>query len=122
MLIRQLKKIDELELKNFFTGLGEATLYNWNRFGDVRNKKKAVKIAHQQIQEPLKEEKGFVAINDLGEIMGYGYLRYFPEKKQKKYTTSLGIVVRDRFQAQGIGTKLVNYMLEDARKSGMKKV
>ena len=122
MKIRELKQTDKKELKEFFLGLSKEYIYHWNRFGDVRNEKVAERVANEQVNKPLKQEKGFVAVSDREKIMGYSFLSFFQEKKQKRYTTSLGIVVGDRLQGKGIGSALPAYMLKSAKKGKMKKI
>jgi ribosomal protein S18 acetylase RimI-like enzyme len=74
------------------------------------------------VVKPTEQEKGFLAVDKQGQVMGYGFLRYFPEKKEKRYTTSLGIVVSDKFQGQGVGKALMDYMIGEAKKQNMKKI
>jgi ribosomal protein S18 acetylase RimI-like enzyme len=118
-MIRELRKTDNL--KEFFLSLSKESVYYWNRFGDVRDERIAEKAANEQLNKPIQEEKGFVVL-DNGEIIGYGFLRYFPDKKQKRYTVSLGIVVSDKSQGKGIGKNLMDYMIEQAKKDSIKKI
>jgi ribosomal protein S18 acetylase RimI-like enzyme len=108
-------------LQDFFLRLKPATYEFWNRFGILSDEKKALEVSETQVNLPKEQEIGFIAI-DNGLIKGYSFLRFFPEKKIKRFTNSLGIVVDDEFQNQGIGKKLMNEMIFFSKTNGYKKV
>ena len=120
-LFRSLKKEDKGALVDFFISLGPKTLYLWNRFGNRFPRRHARHVAAVQTAKPLREEQGFVVIAD-GKIVGYCYLRFFPDKPQKKGTVSLGMVVRDAFQGCGVGTLMMKRMIDWSQKKKMRKI
>lgn len=122
MIIRQIKKSDEKKLCDFLLKLSRETLYNWNRFGTKITKKNAAKISREQANKPIREEKGFVTTNENGDILGYGFLRYFPDKKQKIFNASLGMAIADDFQGQGLGKKLIKHLIDFSVKKKTKKI
>jgi len=122
MIIREIEKKDETKLCDFLTKLSQKTLHNWNRFGTEIGKKVAEKISKEQVRKSKKKEKGFIAVGKGGEITGYGFLRYFPEKNQKRFNISLGIVVADNFQGKGVGRALMNYLIKHSIKEKIKKI
>lgn len=119
--IRILKRSDKDKLKDFLLSLSENTLLNWNRFGYKISELKAKEIACEQVNLSSKKELGFVSIfND--KIVGYGYLRFFTDKPQKKYTTSLGIIISNKYQCMGLGTTMMEHLIKIAKKLEMKKI
>ncbi|GEM_PF-2603358 len=122
MIIREIEKKDEIKLRDFLTKLSQKTLHNWNRFGTEIGKKAAENVSKEQARKSKKEERGFIAIGEGGEIIGYGFLRYFPEKNQKRFNVSLGIVVADDFQGKGVGRALMNYLVKHSVKEKTKKI
>ena len=121
MNIRELKRTDKKLLREFLLSLSPTTLLFWNRFGTKINRKKAEKIAKQQMLMDKKKERGFVAVIN-NKVVGYAYLRFFPDKPQKKFTASLGIVVSDKYQGMGIGKKLMEHLINFSKKIGLKKI
>lgn len=119
--LRQLSPQDEHALAIFLESLKPKTLHLWNRFGTRISIEAAHKIAAGQVRKSVDQEKGFIAIVR-NEIVGYSYLRFFPEKPQKKGTASLGLVVQDDFQGMGIGSKLMMAMIEYAKDKKMIKI
>lgn len=119
--IRNLSNSDISELTDFFLKLKAPTYYYWNRFGELYEESKARKTAEIQCNIKPADEIGWV-YNEDNIIMGYAYLRFFPDKEIKKYTTSLGIVVADEYQNKGIGKKLMNELLDYSKQNNYKKV
>ena len=119
--IRALQKEDQSKLAEFFKNLSAVSLRMMNRFGEDLDEEKSVEIAREQVEKDEREELGFVAEAE-GQITGYGFLRFFPGKPQKKTTCSLGVIVSDDFQGQGLGMKLMDAMIEKAKALGMKKI
>ncbi len=120
-VLRTLKKKDQAALAEFFLSLKPSTLFLWNRFGNRFSSALASQVASAQVKKALREEQGFV-VYDGERLTGYCYLRFFPEKPQKKGTVSLGMVVRDGYQGRGIGTMMMRAMISFARRKNMKKI
>lgn len=121
VILRDFKKSDAPALSDFFMTLGRETLFFWNRFGTSFEPARARKVADAQAAIPVKQEKGFVAC-DGNKIVGYCYLRFFPDKPQKAGTASLGMVVADRYQNRGIGRRMMKTMIDYCRLKRMKKI
>lgn len=119
--LRFLKKKDQAALAGFFLSLKPPTLRLWNRFGNRFTPVSAFRVAAVQVNKPLREEQGFV-VYDGERIIGYCYLRFFPEKPQKKGTASLGMVVGDGYQGCGIGTRMMKAMIDFSLRRKMKKI
>ena len=122
MQIKELKNTDAISLSRFFSELDDDVYKKWNRLGFRVKDIDARKAAEKQCSIPEKEEKGFVAVAENGEIIGYSYLRLFPEKPVKKHVASLGIVISQKHHSKGIGRKLMQYMHEWAERNGIKKI
>ncbi len=121
VILRDFKKNDAEALSDFFLTLGPRTLFFWNRFGTRFDPAHARKVAHAQAAIPVKQEKGFVACAG-NKIVGYCYLRFFPDKPQKRGTASLGMVVSDRHQNRGIGRRMMKIMIDYCRRKKMQKI
>lgn len=121
IVIKMLEPSDEDRLARFFCSLDDEIFINWNRFGKINEEKLAIQVAKKQVSLPLTREVGFVALKE-SVIVGYGYLRFFPEKPQKRYTASLGIVIQTAFQKRGIGSKLLYTLIDYATKRNLKKI
>ena len=119
--IRFLKPADEKALAPFFLSLKSKTLYRWNRFGTRFTRAHAQDVARSQVRKPVEEEQGFVAYHGTT-LAGYSYLRFFPDKPQKRGTASLGIVIGDRFQNQGLGRRMMLEMEKYCRTRKFKKI
>lgn len=121
MSIRLLNKSDVEKLSEFFLKLKPETYYYWNRLGDLSQKNIALDVARKQVNIETKDEIGFVYEED-NVIKGYSYLRFFSDKEIKKYTTSLGVVIADEYQNNGIGKKLMYFMIDWAKNNNFKKI
>jgi RimJ/RimL family protein N-acetyltransferase len=120
MNIRQLDKKDSAELAIFLNSLDEESLKLMNRFGRL-TKESAKKIGAEQANLDPKKETGYI-VEEGKKMIGYGFLRFFPEKKQKITTCSLGIVISKLQRGKGIGKALMKFMINDAKSLGMKKI
>ncbi len=112
--VRFINPSDEKPLADFLLALKSKTLYHWNRFGNSFTPKSAAKVASAQISKNVSEEQGFV-IYDGSRLIGYCYLRFFPDKPQKSGTASLGMVVRDGYQSRGVGKRMMEAMINYCR-------
>ena len=119
--LRELVRKDQEALARFLSSLKPQTLYFWNRFGNHLSRARAQAVARQQVTKSLREEKGFVVYADK-KLVGYSFLRFFPEKPQKKRTTNLGMVVREGFQNRGIGKQMVKAMIQYCKKKNIQKI
>jgi ribosomal protein S18 acetylase RimI-like enzyme len=63
---------------------------------------------------------GYVLL-DGNTILGLGHLDFFP-KKEKRHVVRLGIVIHQRCQGRGLGRRLLDSMIEDATRMGIKKI
>lgn len=121
IIVRDLKSADRNLLTPFLLTLKPRTLHYWNRFGTKFDVAHAAHVSQGQISKNVREEKGFVACVN-GEVVGYSYLRFFPDKPQKSGTASLGMVVRDDYQGKGVGTQLMKSMIDYCKKKRLKKI
>lgn len=70
---------------------------------------------------------GFIAINNEGQPIGSITARYFNENNKgfgyiDQDTPELGMAILSEFRGKGIGTALLNQLLEEAKKKGIKKL
>jgi RimJ/RimL family protein N-acetyltransferase len=122
MRIRELRRKDTKGLTEFFRRLSPEIFVFWNRLGFsvrelMRNNMAEIICA----LEPRKE-RGFICLDNNKKVIGYSHLRFFPEKKTKRQSASLGIVVLEEFQNRGIGTKMMRYMHSWAKQKGITKI
>lgn len=106
--IRKLRKTDFEKLYEFFLSLSERTKYFFHPHPFDR------KTAEKLCKEKDKNTERFIAIID-EKIVGYGFLwnlnTDFP---------SLGICIRDGFQGKGIGKRLMEYLINFAKRKNKK--
>jgi len=130
---RAIDSKDTKELAYFFGSLSDESLEWQNHFGKANDLSLAQHLAENLTANPVWQ-KGFVASGPYGVshhgfnatvresvIVAYGWLD-LGQKETQKYTCSLGIVVTDTYQNKGIGTQLTKFMIEEARKLGMRKI
>ncbi len=115
VLLRPVKISDEPLLKDFFYSLSDKSLYR--RFISARTD-----MPHERLQEfviidytmkivilAVKEHEG----NE--EILGLGQY----EITEGTRTAEVALVVKDEYQRQGIGTELLSYLTQLAKKQGL---
>ncbi|SET94176.1 GNAT family N-acetyltransferase [Paenibacillus sp. NFR01] len=72
-------------------------------------------------------DRGYIAVNDLGDSLGSITLRYF-NKDNKGYgyvndeTPELGMAIRAEHRGRGIGTELLKTLLEQAKIEGINSI
>jgi len=115
ILLRPVKISDEPLLKDFFYSLSDNSLFN--RFISQRKD-----MPHERLQEfvIIDYSKGMaiVATTRQGEkevIVGGG--QYW--KNKATHTADIALVVRDKYQNQGIGTELLSYLIYLAKRRGL---
>ena len=121
LVIRKLTPEDINILAFFFSSLSEKTLRNWNHYG-LNLHKKAYEVALKICKE-LDETKKLHLIGVINDIpVAYGFLEFFPEKPFKADNCKLGLVVADKFQGKGIGSKMLKELINQARLRKMRKI
>lgn len=116
----KIKTPSEEDLYNFFLALNDEVLFNFTPFGKVNSLDIAKKVAETELAKPLKQQKNFGLY--LGSLLiGYGFLRFF-EKYEKRYTCTLGIVVRPDYMNKGYGKKLLQKMILWAKTHKFRKI
>ncbi len=109
--IRQIKVDDYVELISLFTEF--ATF--------EKLPKKMINSVDKMIAEQ-EYFNGFVALNDLGEIVGYAtyFFAYYTWVGKSLYMDDL--YVKAKFRGHGIGTKLINEVIKYAKTTNCHKV
>lgn len=64
----------------------------------------------------------FVAVNEQGEVVGFAFLKVEKRLLKGGCLAELGICIRDDYQGRGLGSKLMEYLIADARKRGIKRI
>jgi acyl-CoA hydrolase/RimJ/RimL family protein N-acetyltransferase len=115
LLLRPVKMSDEPLLKEFFYSLSDQTIYR--RFISARTD-----MPHERLQEfciiDYKKELVILAIEHRHEkevVVGIG--QYAINKGA--HTAEVAFVVRDAYQNRGIGTVLLQYLTEIAKRRGL---
>lgn len=117
LLLRPVRIDDEPLLKDFFYSLSDKTMYR--RFASARRD-----MPHERLQD-------FVAIDYTKEMVVLAVLQE-PERQETvvglgQYSldpaemfANVALVVRDDYQGRGVGTQLLQYLTELARKRGLR--
>ncbi len=115
VLFRPVKISDEPLLKDFFYSLSDKSLYR--RFVSTRQD-----MPHDRLQELVvidyTKEMVILAMLETGEketLAGIGQYSI----NQDGYTAEVAFVVRDEYQNRGIGTELLNYLTQLAKRHGL---
>jgi len=113
---RPVKISDEPLIKDFFYLLSDRSMYN--RFMSARRD-----MPHEDLQSyfvVINYTKGMVILavreqEGVEQIVGMGQYQIIDDS----LTAEISIVVRDEFQSKGIGTELLTYITQVARKQGL---
>lgn len=115
MLLRPVKISDEPLLKDFFYSLTDKSLYR--RFSSTRTD-----MPHERLQEfvviDYTKEMVVLAVKEnegKEDILGLGQYAI----NEGTRTAEVALVVKDEYQRQGIGTELLNYLTQLAKKQGL---
>ncbi|MDD5748991.1 MAG: GNAT family N-acetyltransferase [Actinomycetota bacterium] len=115
IFLRPVKISDEPELKDFFYSLSDNSLHT--RFISYRKD-----MPHERLQEfaviDYTKEMIILAVIKDGEkeeIVGLGQYTI----NEGEHTADVGFVVKDEFQNRGIGTELLSYLTQLAKRQGL---
>ncbi|MFX1465699.1 MAG: GNAT family N-acetyltransferase [Promethearchaeota archaeon] len=116
VLLRPVKISDEPLLKDFFYSLSDKSLYR--RFSSARTD-----MPHERLQEfviiDYTKEMVILAVKEheeqREEILGLGQYGI----NEGTRTAEVALVVKDNFQGKGIGTELLTYITQLAKKQGL---
>jgi GNAT superfamily N-acetyltransferase len=117
IFLRPVKITDESMLKDFFYDLSEDSMYM--RFFSARKD-----MPHKRLQDFVAvdyskkmEILAVIAEKDMEKetIIGLGQYELNPDK----YMAEVALVVRDKFQGQGVGKELLRYLAYLARRQGL---
>jgi len=115
LMLRAVKISDEPLLKNFFYSLSDQSIYR--RFMSQRKD-----MPHERLQDfviiDYTNEMVILAVRQDGEteeVVGLGQYGIHPNS----HTAEVALVVRDSYQSKGVGTALLSYLTELAKKEGL---
>ena len=118
ILFRPIKPEDEpLWLEMFQSFSEEAIRYRF--FQTLKETPHEVRVRYCNID--YDREIAIVPIikeNNIPKILGVGRLTFEPDGK----TGEIAFIIRDKWQGQGLGAKLVDYVIEIAAEKGIKKI
>ena len=109
ILLRPLVPGDEAALLRFYRGLSEKAIafYSLYLFLDLRQMHAVTAANRRGVQQD------WVLLNAAAQIVGHGFLadsaRPFP---------ALGICIADAYQGQGLGRRMMDFIVEQARSAG----
>lgn len=115
---------DWMDLRWFFHTISHETLMSYGRFSEEERIFETMDCC-KEICDGLKArtEIGFAYFAEEGNYpIGYLHFNLSNKWSRKGYQASLGIVVHDSYQHQGIGSTLLKYGLEQMRELGYKKI
>lgn len=115
LLLRPVKISDEPLLKDFFYSLSDTSLYR--RFMNPRQD-----MPHERLQEYVvidytREMVILACIEDAARPEVVGMAEYYLE--EDGLTANVAFAVRDQYQNRGIGTELLAYLTQIARRQGL---
>ena len=115
LMLRAVKISDEPLLKDFFYSLSDQSIYR--RFMSQRKD-----MPHERLQDfviiDYTNEMVILAVKQDGEVeevVGVGQYGIHPNS----HTAEVALVVRDSHQSKGVGTALLSYLTELAKKEGL---
>ena len=115
LFLRPAKITDESLLKDFFYDLSEASLYK--RFFSVRTD-----MPHKRLQDFVAvdyskkmEILATIMENEKEIVIGLGQY----ELNSDMHSAEVALVVRDKFQGQGVGRELLSYLIYLAKRQGL---
>lgn len=115
MIIRQIKSGDENALVEFYNGLSESSKRTFRPIG-VTTTSDVCKNIIQDNSPEIGKKFDLVALHDT-QIIGWGFLWNIQSGEP-----TFGLGVADDFQGQGLGSKLMDSVMEVARERRLKKV
>jgi RimJ/RimL family protein N-acetyltransferase len=114
---RPIKSEDAPSLRDFWNSLDEQTKYTYTHFNGL-----TAESIVSAILLRIDSAAGYdYAMWDDDRIVGYGHLDRF-EKPEKAHVVKLGIVLAPKHQGRGYGKKLMDYMIDSARKHKIEKI
>ncbi|MFH0818093.1 MAG: GNAT family N-acetyltransferase [Candidatus Micrarchaeota archaeon] len=115
ILLRPVKISDEPLLKDLFYSLSDNSMYK--RFMSVRKD-----MPHERLQEfvviDYTKETVMLAVlekDEIEEVVGVGQYGI----NENSHTAEVAVVIRDDFQGKGVGTELLSYLTQLAKKQGL---
>ena len=119
MKIVKLSKNHHSALEEFLGELDTRATYDYTHFGYRVNDPS--KTANKIYDEVAKGASVGYVILDKKKIVGFGHLDLF-SKKEKRHVVKLGIILHQRYQGRGLGRRLLDSMIADARRMGIEKI
>lgn len=120
-MIKKLQPEEKEKFIDFLLSLSRNTLKLWTKFGNIKNRRMAERIANELVNMSEDDSTNFIYLKNK-EIVSYAYLKYFPNKPFKKFNAIFGLVVRDEYQKKGIGRKMLEYAVRYAKNIGKRKI
>ena len=120
--VRYLHSGDAPQLLDVFNHMGEESRYQrFNQSVDGLSAKRICDEALQIAEATLADNRGLIAFADLPDqahapIAVARYVHVSPEQAE------VAMSVRDDMQGQGVGTTLLNLLLEEAKSAGLQKL
>jgi amino-acid N-acetyltransferase len=125
--------LDGILLQEIFSSAGHGTMFYANQYDKIRSAKPTDIPEILRIMQPYVEDgvliqrsaetlaaelENFVVFKVDATLHGCAALKIYPEKVAELYA----VVVDSGFTGQGTGRKIVSYLLDKARKAGVKSV
>lgn len=109
--VRQLNPDDYLCLEKLFA-----------EFAEFENHPELMTNSAEQMQDETNYLNGFVAVNESNEVIGYAtyFFAYFTWVGKSLYMDDL--YVTNDYRGKGIGTKLINKIIEKAKQENCKRL
>lgn len=113
-----MRKSHRAAFERFVASWDQPTTYNYTRFGYRVNQRHVAPIVFADMAK--RKMRGHVLLDD-ERIIGFGHLDLFA-KEEKRHIAKLGIVLDPTYVGRGLGGKLLDFMIADAKKMGFEKV
>jgi putative acetyltransferase len=105
---------DEFKLKELFEGISYTTSRRYGKY---------VNVPVDNIVSSIIDDKNEVSmiVTNGKVVIGYGHLNLF-NKYSRRFQATLGLVVHDNFQGIGVGTFILENLIQHATKLKLKKL
>ena len=112
-ILRFARPDDESHIPRFYAELSEQTVRS--RWGLIGSK---VHIKYLKLAFSSSQDITLIMHDDQGDIIGIGQLNKYPSSNQAEFS----LVVADKFQGQGAGSKLLDQLIRFARDKGYERL
>jgi RimJ/RimL family protein N-acetyltransferase len=117
--IARLSKNHRSALEEFLGQLDSPSTYDYTHFGyRIDN---PVETADKIYRENAAGNCVGYVILDKKRILGFGHLDFF-SKREKRHVVKLGIILHHRHQGKGLGRRLLDSIIADAKRRGIEKI